>query len=419
MKLELRPEKPVTKGQTTWTLDYGRRTIGRAPACDWQVTDNECRVSKLHCTISRDRDGYILSDQSANGTLVDGKLLLEGDTIRLKHGASIDVRGYRFTVSITGEATPEAVDPDPTMPVSSETLTISSILADIAPNGTTARGLLGDRQVEEPWKQTRPSERGMSGGAIQSDRRADKEKSFTRHVDIGWSGPPQTDGMKPVLPDNWFDEDAGGSAMEHLAAPKTFVTIAPPVRRSPQELPPPQEERSKPQDEFDAVFADPEDQEPDARQSPSASDLQAERMMAALSRAQEALAESIAAFDLPGDAVPSLSPSGGTDLAARLEAFAGQQEAFAAILQTMMQAAGRSLDPRLLEAKVDANSPVRLPFLAERDYWAAYRQLFQAEGRILSFRDFMRRAAMGEQAEEPAVPVQADRVMGVETTDET
>ncbi|MBB4010027.1 FHA domain-containing protein [Allorhizobium taibaishanense] len=423
MKLELRPQVANTvKGQSIWSLDYGRRTIGRSPNCDWQVADDQCRVSKLHCTIARDRDGYELSDQSANGTLVDGKLLLEGDKIRLRHGAVIDLRGHRFTVSIVGEPLPDSADADPAVPLSNETPTISSILADIAPNGTTARSLLGERQVEEPWKRPAQGDSHFSVSSIIGKAGPQKEKSISRNVDIGWSGPPQVDGLQPVLPENWLDDDADGSSMEHLAAPKTFVTIAPPLRRESQ--PAPQEPREPPAvDDFDAVFADRQEAAAARPAGISPADLQAERMGAALVRIEEALGDSMAAFDLPSDALPSLSVATGGGIADRLEAIAERQEALAALLQTMMQVAGRVFDPRLLEARVDAAMPVRLPFLAGRDYWAAYRQMFEAEGRILSFRDFMRRAATGETAPEtaaePAEQAPTEHVMGVEPSNET
>lgn len=423
MKLELRPEgrNPV-KGQSIWSLDYGRRTIGRSPNCDWQVADDQCRVSKLHCTIARDRDGYELSDQSANGTVVDGKLLLEGDKIRLRHGAVIDLRGHRFTVSIVGEPLPAAVDPDPATPLSNETPTISSILADIAPNGTTARSLLGDRQVEEPWKRREQADTHFSLNSIIGKAGPQKEKSISRNVDIGWSGPPQTNGLQPLLPENWLDDDTDGSSMEHLAAPKTFVTIAPPLRRESQPAPGEPQKHSA-VDDFDAVFADPEDP-PAARpaETPQA-DLQAERINAALVRIEEAVGDSMTAFDLPSASLPDPSSTVGGGIADRLEAIAERQEALASLLQTMMQAAGRAFDPRLLEARVDAAMPVRLPFLAGRDYWTAYRQMFEAEGRILSFRDFMRRAATGEAGPEtvvdPGEPAQTEHSMGVEPSNET
>ena len=74
MRLELKQVEANGAGAGTppWVLERGRRTLGRSVDCDWQVPDAGRTVSKLHCTILRDRDGYLLRDESANGTRVDG-----------------------------------------------------------------------------------------------------------------------------------------------------------------------------------------------------------------------------------------------------------------------------------------------------------------------------------------------------------
>ncbi len=87
-----------------WSFERGRRVIGRSPECDWQLADDERRVSKLHCTLTRDQAGFILVDQSANGTIVNGVLLREGESVRLANGAHVEFGGRVFAVEISGEA---------------------------------------------------------------------------------------------------------------------------------------------------------------------------------------------------------------------------------------------------------------------------------------------------------------------------
>lgn len=94
------PQEPVSGAER------GRRVIGRSRDCDWQIDDNERRVSKLHCTLSRDGEGFTILDQSANGTLVDGRLLLEGESARLRDGSQINIGGQVFQVAISGDAEP-------------------------------------------------------------------------------------------------------------------------------------------------------------------------------------------------------------------------------------------------------------------------------------------------------------------------
>lgn len=62
--------------------------------------------------------------------------------------------------------------------MSDETLTISAILADIAPNGRSAGGLLGNTAAADDWPETRRESAGR------------KAKSISRNVEIGWSEPP-------------------------------------------------------------------------------------------------------------------------------------------------------------------------------------------------------------------------------------
>lgn len=380
MRLELRPQTRTENRQTRWVLEYGRRTVGRSRDCDWQIEDDSRRVSKLHCTIAREGKGFVLSDQSANGTLVDGKQLMEGESSTLRDGSVIDVRGHRFTVSIVGGDEQDLHDPVHSLPLSDENLTISSILSDIAPNGKTARGIMGERLAEEPWAQPPASSSSKSG------------KTLTRNVDIGWSGPPQVDGSTPVLPDNWFEDEDYGSQLEHRNATRTVVTVAPPKRQPEAVIVSEHPSTSAPRSDFDDVFAEPSAKAPAPAAAPDA--LLLTTITKALTRLDTATADCFAALGM--DVEPPARPVLDTaDLINQLEALVQRQTQLGEVLERMMREATQKLDPRLLEARVDADQP-RLPFWRGRDYWSAYRQQFEQDGRMLTIKDFMRRAASGE-----------------------
>jgi uncharacterized ubiquitin-like protein YukD len=71
----------------------GRSTlIGRLPnhPISLQGLPHSDAVSRTHANLIRREDGYWLKDErSSNGTIVDGYMLKEGESVRLRHGSSI------------------------------------------------------------------------------------------------------------------------------------------------------------------------------------------------------------------------------------------------------------------------------------------------------------------------------------------
>lgn len=78
---------------TVHALRSGRNVIGRDPACD--VLVNDPRVSGNHALIFLKPEETTYVDTSANGSLVDGKVI-HGDTARIANGAVIDVGDARL-----------------------------------------------------------------------------------------------------------------------------------------------------------------------------------------------------------------------------------------------------------------------------------------------------------------------------------
>ncbi|APG95617.1 FHA domain-containing protein [Sinorhizobium americanum] len=380
MRLELRQigGEPVRAGAEGWSFERGRRTLGRGADCDWQTTDPGRLVSKLHCTIERDRDGFILRDQSANGSSVDGITLREGDTARLRDQSRIEFAGCAFTVRISGEADLELDDPDARLALSDEPLTISSILADIAPGGRTGNGILGRRDADA-WTDVVGSGRLAAGKP-------------SRNVEIGWDGPPAIEtATRPILPDDWNDDFDNSNRYEHQAATHVPVPLSRP-RRKPmlgaeigETAPVPEETGAAASVPVAAASVPP---------APSDMLRQFEQL---LDRMGEAIDGAYSAFDLdppaPGEESDFLVHDREDALIRRFNGLIDCQVELNERLQRLVRETSRMLEPRTLEARVDAE-PRRLPWLSDRSYWQAYRAHFEKENRQLSLLELFRDAML-------------------------
>ncbi|EPR20448.1 forkhead-associated protein [Agrobacterium sp. TS43] len=399
MKLALKDTRNIGAARASqWSFERGRRVIGRSRDCDWQIDDNERRVSKLHCTLSRDGEGFTILDQSANGTLVDGRLLLEGESARLRDGSQINIGGQVFQVAISGDAELDFSDPDASLRMSDEPLTISAILADIAPNGRSAGGVMGNTASADDWSET------WREGAKR------KAKSISRNVEIGWSEPPSARGIGAVLPDNWDEEPVASSEHEHTDALNTPVMISRPVSASDNE-------------DFDSVFPEAgEDLTPEGASAAGAST--AQEIGDLLTALEQESADCLAILDIEGERTGHGSSA---SLSERMETLIRQQRRLAASLETLIHGCTQKLEPRLLEASVDAGNDLRAKIerrdwqglIMKTDYWSTYKKQFEENGRPLPVRQFLQRAARGEAAptQEPDA-ITAD-AKGVNNHDET
>lgn len=93
-------------------LDKGELVIGRSPDADWQIEDPDMFVSRAHCKITADRDGYLVTDTSSSGLFVDnaGSPLGAGNSMRLKNGMRLRLGDYVLWVELqAGEAVGQSV----------------------------------------------------------------------------------------------------------------------------------------------------------------------------------------------------------------------------------------------------------------------------------------------------------------------
>ncbi|UHS64080.1 FHA domain-containing protein [Agrobacterium vaccinii] len=396
MKLVLKEKTPSGGAKPAqWSFEQGSRTIGRSTDCNWQIADDARRVSKQHCTLSYDREGFFITDRSANGTQVDGRLLLEGETARLSDGSQIGIGAQTFDVVISGEAEMDFGDPDRSLRVSDEHMTISAILSDIAPNGRSARGVIAGGMTQDDWADAAPSLTGK------------KAKSISRNVEVGWNAPPSTAGVGAVLPNDWNEEPVESSKHEHTDAMNIPVLVSRPAKKPPVE-------------DFDAVFMDadePDDIEPKASVAPMASDPVDDLLL----QLEKESAECLAVLDI--DPASIGAEPNGASARARLEALIRQQRLLASSLENLIQTCTQKLEPRLVEARADAQNDWRdklarkewRSVIARTDYWSTFKQQFEDEGRQLSVRQFLQRAAQGEA--EPCDALQTN-IKGVSNQDE-
>ncbi|MGM5012228.1 FHA domain-containing protein [Rhizobium sp. 969_B3_N1_2] len=365
MRLELREitsDAAAMAGRPKWFFERGRRTLGRAPDCDWQLPEDRRSISKLHCIIERDRDGFLLRDQSANGSRVDGVAVHEGQIARLSDRSRLEMGGLAFSVHIAGDRDREIEDPDAGLVLSDEPVTISAILADIAPGGHTANGILGERTADD-WSS---SEQGGKKGAASS-----------RNVEIGWSGPPEIRTVTQLLPEDWNSEETEyGSHLEHGSATHVAVPIA--QRRAAPLIDIVNDNDLQPEsDGFPALTIG----------RPAAL---ADRLEPFIGLLEEAVESAYAVFEMnaPLSGCKPDLPDREEALLARIETLLGQQLQFNSALVALARAAGQ-LEPRSLEARVETSAWRR-----DRNYWRAYRAQFEKDGKSRSIQDIFRDAML-------------------------
>ncbi|MDO1583092.1 FHA domain-containing protein [Rhizobium oryzicola] len=361
MRLELLPSAGSSLSRppaTRWMLERGRRTIGRADDCDWRLPQDQRSISKLHCIIERKGNAFILEDRSSNGSLVDGKLLRDGATVTLRNDSQVQLGSLSFDVRISGAAAFEEPDADDSLAISNETLTISSILADIVPAGHVATGVAGPREADDPL-------------AFSVKSRTSPLSS--RNVQIGWNGPPTPETISKVIPDDWYGEAdiQLAHSLEHSTATRVSVHVGSATRTEAPNLSP-----------KDAPLPFEEDIAPDA--SIGGLSRETERLLHQLELALEQGAELLGVkLNSTGDD-PFSQRAGAQSPTDRVASLLSKQRQMNAALEGLIHNSARTFDPTIIEARVDAAQKKHIAWLREAAYWRAYRAQFDQNGRRLS-----------------------------------
>lgn len=105
--------KSVAVADATRTFSEQGGSIGRAADCSWQLEDPERFLSGLHCEISYSGAGFVLIDNSTNGTFINSnpEPIGKGASVPLADGDIIEIGDYKLKVSmwsVTGASTDTA-----------------------------------------------------------------------------------------------------------------------------------------------------------------------------------------------------------------------------------------------------------------------------------------------------------------------
>ncbi|MBK1623980.1 FHA domain-containing protein [Afifella marina] len=84
------------------------------------------------------------------------------------------------------------------------------------------------------------------------------------------------------------------------------------------------------------------------------------------------------------------------DIGSRIAALTQRQTKLRDEMERLLRELGPKLEPRALEARVDAGAGTVLPW-PRRDYWRAYRAQFRRDGRDLSVQEFLKSLIAGDE----------------------
>ena len=100
----------------TFTFKKAGGTIGRSPNADWYIADSKRQLSNIHASISFDNQHYFITDNSTNGTYLDGQeaSLNNGELHPVAHGDVYELGLIKIRARIlqdpTNYSSPESAD---------------------------------------------------------------------------------------------------------------------------------------------------------------------------------------------------------------------------------------------------------------------------------------------------------------------
>ncbi len=179
---------------TSLSLDRRGAVLGRSPTVEWCLPDPACVISSRHCEISYRGDGYVLSDVSTNGTLVNGAPATPQYVLR--HGDRLTIGHYEIgaTLSGGGAQAPSAAAAAPTGNWGGWDSHLSTDPVGVNPSEW-------DRKPAAP----------VISGVGPLSARIDQSASFAPGPSEGW-GPPPAAVPSPVAPVEAVSWSAPGNA---------------------------------------------------------------------------------------------------------------------------------------------------------------------------------------------------------------
>lgn len=160
MELQLTLTAParLLGGRIEATLRDGEMVIGRASEADWSIPDPERVISKIHCRIAREFDGFQLTDLSTNGVRINDVAVGYGQSRRVNNGDVVKLGDAIVTARIS-------TVPQPASPPSQQP---QQPIADIPDDGPFGRQASESPELN-PVAERQPQVAGASTGAVLDD----------------------------------------------------------------------------------------------------------------------------------------------------------------------------------------------------------------------------------------------------------
>ncbi len=178
-------------------LSTGTLTLGRGAANDWVLADPERVLSKHHCRFDQSEDGFLLTDLSTNGVVMEGERqpIGRGHSRALQDGDVAVLGAYQIAIGIHDPAATPARD----VPFSGVTQDAHSPIT---------------REASEPWLEQIP------GGDFGADRHVKAQ---------GWEVPldPANYAASGTRVDHPLDQGPldFSQASEHVSAVATVMRL--------------------------------------------------------------------------------------------------------------------------------------------------------------------------------------------------
>lgn len=213
-------------------LDTGKLVIGRSPEADWQIQDPDMFVSRAHCTITADADGYFVTDTSSSGLFIDGSAepLGAGNSARLRNGMRLRLGEYVVWVDLQAEAAAPAAFQMPPQPASPGTVDLG---------GDDFFSL----KVEDEPKAPRPADLPDPFDHPEPGRFAAAEREAARHNSPAFDDPFSLDPV--ATPPSDQPARFNGGAPDSMAASGAWTDSPRAPRAEPRRAPAPEAAAAK------------------------------------------------------------------------------------------------------------------------------------------------------------------------------
>ncbi|MGI6853544.1 FHA domain-containing protein [Mesorhizobium sp. 1B3] len=217
LRLTLKGPERLLGGRREARLRDSALVIGRSPEADWPIPDPERVLSKLHCRIEKDFDGYQLTDMSTNGVKVNEEPVGYGLVRRIENGDVVKLGDAVLLAEIVTASAPPA-----------EARTLAPAAPEIGPDDGPFGGLDGESPAP-PKPASVPGERPAKGmvlddwwGPVDSLAIGNTRKSVDISAQVHEAPIADIHAGKDTL----WSHDTGGVSLLRIAAGVDVETLA-------------------------------------------------------------------------------------------------------------------------------------------------------------------------------------------------